>query len=453
MSIIRTAQKALTIYTQGQGNRFLGWDGTIIGARHGLPGERRYERFVGDGRNSGLLVSALNWIGREFPLAPPALWEIPAEGEVAQVVRQHEMLNLLRFPTSDPNDTRMRRGFYHGRVLWSATAQDFLAEGNGYWWKRRDQLNRVRQLWWLPTSCMSPKGAPEGGAQTKYVDHYDYSVAGKITHFDPWDIVHFRFGLDPEDPRKGLSPIRALLREFFTDETAARFVAALLHNAGYPGIVIIPDASTIVDDEGAREVKKRFQDEFSGEHTGEPIVLRGKADVKTIAWSPKDLDLSQLRDVPEERLSSAVGIPAAVLGFGTGLQQVKVGATMRELRAQGWEGAVIPNQGFIAGDIETQLLPEFETPPVLDSMEFGFDLSRVPVMLENQQKRAQIEVSLVQAGIKMRSEARGALGYRSTSEDNVYLPQRLAVAPPIPGDPTLDPNEDPSAGADPAVGE
>jgi HK97 family phage portal protein len=447
---IATARKALSIYTQGQGNRFLGWDGTIIGARHGLPGERRYERFVGDGKNTGLLVSALNWIAREFPLAPPALMEV-VEGEVPQIVRQHDLLTMLRFPTADPNDRRMRRGFYHGRVLWATTAMDFTADGNSYWWKRRDQLNNVRQLWWLPTSCMLPKGAPEGGQQTKYIDHYEYNVQGKITNYDPWDIVHFRFGLDYEDPRKGLSPVRALLREFFTDEVAARFVAALLHNAGYPGIVIIPDANTTVDDEGALEVKKRFTDEFSADRTGEPIVLRGKAEVKTIAWSPKDLDLSQLRDVPEERVSAAIGIPAAVLGFGTGLQQVKVGATMRELRAQGWEGAVIPTHGFLAGDIEAQLLPEFLTDATLNNYEFGFDLSRVPVMLENQKKRADIEIGLVQAGIKMRSEARGALGLRSTPEDNVYIPQRTSQNAPQPGDAAVDPNADPTAGDDPTL--
>jgi hypothetical protein len=34
--------------------------------------------------------------------------------------------------------------------------------------------------------------------------------------------VHFRFGLDPDDPRKGYSPLKSVLREVFTDDEAAR---------------------------------------------------------------------------------------------------------------------------------------------------------------------------------------------------------------------------------------
>lgn len=434
MGIITRAAKALAIYGFGQGATFLGWDGTILGTRYGLLGERNYQRDIGDAKGTNLVVIATNWIMREFPAAPPALWDAPDEKAVPQLVRKHDLINLLHYPTAgDPKLPKMPRGYYAGRVLWQATGAEYMVDGNAYWWKRRDQLGRVRQIWYLPTTCMQP--LPDPNNPTAFVWKYRYSVLGQTTDFDPWDIVHFRFGSDPLDPRKGLGQIRGLYRELYGDEEAARFTVSVLRNLGLPGLVVIPDPSSIVDDEDAKLIKARIQDEFGADRRGEPIVLRGNAKVQTVGWSPKDLDLSQLRDVPEERLSAAVGIPAAVLGLGTGLQQVKVGATMRELRAQGWEGAVLPMAESFAAEINTQLLHEFVTPADLERYTFGFDFSRVPVMLDYHVRRVDAEVKQVQSGIKMRSEARGALGLAVDPErDDVFLASPGVGAAPSPAD-------------------
>jgi HK97 family phage portal protein len=428
MGLLTRAAKALGIYGYGQGAQFLGWDGTILGTRYGLLGERNYQRDIGDGKGTNLVVIGTNWIMREFPAAPPALWDAPDEKTIPQLVRQHELVELLKYPTAnDPTLPRMPRGYYSGRVLMQATAAEFAIDGNAYWWKRRDGLGRVRQLWWLPTLCTQPLPFPE--TTSTFVWKYRYSVLGQTTDFDPWDIVHFRFGSDPLDPRKGLSAIRGLYRELYGDEEAARTTAAYLRNVGLPGLVIIPGENVKVDDEGAKEIKARVMDEFTADKRGEPIVLRANAKVETVGWSPKDLDLSSLRDVPEERLSAALGIPAAVLGLGTGLQQVKVGATMRELRAQGWEGAVLPMAENFAAEINTQLLHEFVKRSELQRYTFGFDFSRVPVLLEYHKRRVDVEVEQLRSGIKMRSEARGALGLPvDAARDDIFLPQPGVVA-------------------------
>jgi hypothetical protein len=67
-------------------------------------------------------------------------------------------------------------------------------------------------------------------------------------------------------------------------------------------------------------------------------------------------DVSPLRDVSEERVCAALGIPAAVVGFGTGLQQTKVGATMKEMRQLAWTGGLIPMQKIVGDEIDRSLL-------------------------------------------------------------------------------------------------
>jgi hypothetical protein len=59
-------------------------------------------------------------------------------------------------------------------------------------------------------------------------------------------------------------------------------------------------------------------------------------------------------------VSAALAIPAAVIGFGTGLQQTKVGATMREMVKLAWQGGIEPNQAIMADELDRSLLPEFQ---------------------------------------------------------------------------------------------
>ena len=57
----------------------------------------------------------------------------------------------------------------------------------------------------------------------------------------PKDMIHFRDGIDPENPLIGISKLRTLLREIYTDERAAQWVASLLTKQAVPGLIIAPD--------------------------------------------------------------------------------------------------------------------------------------------------------------------------------------------------------------------
>ncbi len=385
----------------GKGRTFLGWGGQYIGGAtqaFRLPGERDVRSSVGDGGGTALVSAAVNWMARELVPARPVLVQYaasdPQQEGVPSTLRRHAALDLLRQPNPYYDGTTMRMG----------CALSYLVDGNVYRWKIRSAMRRVVAEWWLPHWCIEPIG------RANFIDFYKYTVGGQSVEIDPADIQHLRFGLDPENPRRGLSPIRGVLREVYTDEEYARFSASLAHNMGFPGAVIIPGTGVAANKEAREEMIKTFDDKFTGDGRGRTVALSANAEVKFLQWSPKDLDLSSLRDVPEERVSSVLGIPAAVLGFGTGLQQVKVGATMRELRSMGWEGALIPFLMQLAENDTHQLLPEFLYGPELARTEVKFDTSEVAALSDMQLKRAEIEATLVRSGIKKVDEARMKLG-------------------------------------------
>jgi HK97 family phage portal protein len=389
-----------------------------IGFRQGLPDERDYGRLVGDGSNNSIVGACLNWICRTFPEAPAALWTVDEE-DVRSRIRRHPMLTLLRNPTASPGKPQ---GYYSGTLLWMATLLSWIIDGNAYWLKVRSRLKQVVQLWYVPHWMMEPWWPTDG---SEYISHYMYWVNGNTVRIPSEDVVHFRFGLDPDNIRKGQSPLRTVLREVFTDEEGARFTASIMKNLGVPGLVVAPSASVgsqwRPNPTEIATMEARYKEKFIGDKRGEPIIMSGPTSVTPYGFSPRDMDLSALRNVPEERITAALGLPAAVVGFGAGLQQTKVGATMSELRDQAWQSCLIPNQRILGEEVQTQLLPDFEPKP--ESFQFGFDLSRVMVMQEQMLKAMEFWTRLGAAGFAKRSEVRRTFDLPVKPEDEVYVPQ------------------------------
>ena len=387
--------------------------------REGLRDERNYNRLVGDGSGNSIVSACVLWIARTFPEAPPALWQGDDAG-VRNRISRHPLIKLLRYPTSSPENPG---GYYSGALLWMATLTSWVLDGNAYWFKVRSPLGRVVQLWFVPHWMMEPVWPTDGSA---YLSHYEYRLDGRIIPVPPSEIVHFRHGLDLDNTRKGRSPLSAVLREVYTDEEAARFTASILKNLGMPGVVISPGPAGAggpwrPNPDDVKAIKADFKDKYTGDHRGDPLVMSGPTQIATFGFSPTEMTLRDLRNIPEERITAVLGIPAAVVGFGAGLQYTKVGATFAGFRDQAWQSNLIPTQRILSAEIQTQLLPDFTSD--LEGMEFGFDISKVKVLQEDQGKMAERWARLVSAGIAKRSEARNAFDLVSGPEDDIYLPQ------------------------------
>lgn len=366
-------------------------------------------RQVGDGTTSDVLTTPVRWLQRVASEAPLAV--LDAEGDP---LPDSQLQGLL----DRPND------FFSPQQLLAATFWDLLVDGNAYWICIRDGNGRPAELWWAPAWSIHPEW-PDNG--TVFISHYEYHVHGRVLNLPPEDVLHFREGADPRNMRKGMSPIRGLLREIFTDDEAATFTASLLMNSGVPGLILSPSNTdhTITQEEGdAAEAK--LGTKFTREGRGKPIVLTGPTQLHQFGFSPQQLDLSALRDVSEERVTAALGVPAAVVGFGAGLQSTKVGATMRELVQLAWHNGVIPRQRIIAGEITRSLIDVF--PGNAEKVEF--DLSDVQALREDQNALATRMERLVRSGVITRAMAQTELGFDPVDSDDVYLIQLSTIEVP-----------------------
>jgi len=370
-----------------------------------------------NGYQSAIIMACISWVQRTFPEAPIFLRQRNRDGSWEDNY-DHELLKLLETPNP----------YYDGILLQQAMIADFNIDGNAYWRKIRSGAKRVVELWWIPSTLIEPKWGDTFGASSTFIKHYEYSTGGTPEEIDSEEIVHFRNGIDPDNIRKGLSPLKSLFREVFTDDEAANMTASLLKNMGVPGVVISPkDTNTQGSQKSADSVKEWFKTMFTGDRRGEPLVMSGSTEVGQFGFSPQQLDLKALRRIPEERISGVFGIPAIVAGLGAGLDRSTF-ANMSEAREMAYESNIIPTQRIIGSVIKRQLLTDFMDD--ITNWQVAFDLSEVRVLQEDENKKAARIGQMVKDGFVQVVDAQKETGMPIDETQNIYLrPLNLLEVP------------------------
>jgi HK97 family phage portal protein len=378
-----------------------------------------YRRDVEMGLGSNVVMSPINWLARNFTEADVLVERKRADQWVD--VPEHPLADALARPNP----------FITGGLLWKATVTSFSIDGNAYWQKVRNAFGGVIGFWYLPHFLVNPQWPRDG---SEFISHYEYSPewGGPKINLAVRDVVHFRAGQDPRNPRIGMSKLKPLLREVFTDDEAANFSASILRNMGVPGGVIAPkDGSHLPSSEDVKEMKEYMKTGFTGDKRGDWLVLGTPTETSQFGFNPQNLMLGNLRDIAEERVCAALGIPAAVVGFGSGLQSTKVGATMRELREEAWDSTVTPMQNDFAEQLGGQVVDDFTAQP--RRLRVRFDTSAFAAAQEKEKDKTERIKEQVLAGILRVDKAQQLLGIEVDEGRAVYLQPAGVVAIPADG--------------------
>ncbi|MDP2730125.1 MAG: phage portal protein, partial [Dehalococcoidales bacterium] len=357
-----------------------------------------------DGRQSAIVMACVSWAQRTYPEAPIILNRIAKGGEWEKVV-QHPVIDLLNTPNP----------YYDGLLLQMGLIADWMIDGNGYYRKIRSNAGRVVQLWWIPSTMIEPMWPMDGSV---YISHYRYMSGTANENIPEQDIVHFRNGIDDRNIRKGCSPLKSLFREIFTDDEAANMTSSLLRNLGVPGLVISPGKGIVASKEDADATKKWFEESFTGDKRGKPLVMAGETVVSAFGFSPQQMDLRALRQIPEERISGVLGIPAIVAGLGAGLARSTF-SNFKEAREAAYESTIIPTQRLINSTLKRQLLIDFEDD--LSIWDLTCDLSEVRILQEDENNKVTRVNQMVTGGYLMVDDAQRMTGAPVDDSAHYYL--------------------------------
>lgn len=360
-----------------------------------------YAQEVGDLTQSRLIMAAVNFLGRTLPEARLEVVRPKSDG-TNKLVTDHPVVNLFKRPNK----------YYTGSLLWKSLGLSWIISGNVFFYKVRNKMGEVIELWYLPHTSVEPRWEGEN-----FIDYYAYAVDGYEYKLKPEDVIHLRNGIDPNNTRMGLSDIASALREIYTDNEASNFSALLMKNNGVGPFAISPKNQLNLTDPERKRMADAFQRKTSGDERGKPFISGESFEVIKTGFSPDELDLSKLRHLPEETIASLTGIPAIVLQFGAGLERATY-SNYAEAKEAACESVVVPLWRYIEDEMNAQLMPDFDK---TGKLETRFNLSEVRVLQEDENKLVARVGAGYRTGIMKRSEARSKIGLPVTPEDEVYF--------------------------------
>src|SRR5215467_9483718 len=260
--------------------------------------------------------------------------------------------------------------------LWFWTSWAKHTDGNAYLRKIRsgnERTGNVVELWPLSPTKVKPITAANS---TNFIDAYRYTYApSKWEDIPPENIVHFKLGIDDQDMRLGLAPIKRLVREIASDSSATQFTDALLRNFGF---------------------------------------------------SPDQLNLKELHDVPETRICAVMGVPPVIAGLSAGLSQSQNYASMRQIRENFTELSIVPIWRMDQATFNAQLKPDFTDE---DDVLVAYDLKKVRALQEDRTELFTRLDNAVKTGWVLPNEARAEVGLEPMDGGNEPLQPKLPAGP------------------------
>jgi len=334
-------------------------------------------------------LACLNVLGTAFSEPPLKVYLKNQEG--MDYVPNHPAQLLLDNP--NPN---MSSSLMNNYIVTSIAVS-----GDAFLLKLRNDAGAVVQLIPLLPEMVEVKGNNE-----QLITKYQYKQKGNTLEIMPEDMIHLRERIDPRNHRRGLSPLRSVMVEVLGDAAASQMGAALVKNTGVPSVVISPKNDLSMTSDEAENIAEVFGRRFGGENRGRPLVISGgEVDIKTLSFSPKDLEIGKLRYINEERISADLGVPAILAGLGSGLERATY-SNVRELREFFTEQKLIPSWNHFANEFTKQLLlQDFESDP---KCMFKYDLSEVRALSQDEDATMQRITQGFNAGFVTVNEARQA---------------------------------------------
>jgi len=360
-------------------------------------------------------LACLNVLGTAFSEPPLKVYLKNQEGD--EYIDKHPAAILLENP--NPNMT--------ASLLNNYIVTSVAVSGDAFLLKLRNESGAVIQLIPLLPEMVEVKGNTE-----QLITKYEYKQKGNTMTILPEDMIHLRERIDPRNHRRGLAPLRSVMVEVLGDAAASQMGAALVKNTGVPSVVISPKNDLSMTSDEAENIAEVFGRRFGGENRGRPLVISGgEVDIKTLSFSPKDLEIGKLRYINEERISAVLGVPAILAGLGSGLERATY-SNAKELREFFTEQKLIPMWNHFANEFTKQLLiQDFE-----DNTDycFKYDLSDVRALSQDEDATMQRIVTGFNAGFVTVNEARQANQLSALDDGDYFIRNMMVAEVPVEGD-------------------
>lgn len=357
-----------------------------------------YVQAAGDLWRNSVVGICANWWMLSVPEAVAVVRRDDGNGEYTDL-DDHPASLLLRSP-APPLWTRQR--------MFGAVILSLLTDGNAYIVKVRNNRGVPAQLQWVPHFQMEPRWPSDAGGTTVPISHYEQYVDGTWYRREVEDVIHIRFGVDPDNVRKGLSPLKQQLRQVYADNEYSSVIASLMANSLMTPFVVSPKDSlsgAALDETASQQLRRAIMARTTGDKRGEPLVIGSPMELTRLGISPDEMAVETLTNQWTSRICAAMMIDPMVVGLPSDSNTHYDNRIQAERGA--WYNGILPVLSLIAGDLTQQLLmPEYHPSPDLSIV---FDTSQVRALQNDVDAQYKRLVLAAGGPILTPNEARGML--------------------------------------------
>lgn len=389
----------------------------------GLGSAIDYSKEAGARYDNSAVAAAVQWMQRRMSEVTVTVQKRKADNTFKQV--DHEFASVLE---NGP--------CYPGTVLLWGTILALVVSGNAYWYKVRSKSGKVVGYAMLDYTRTRPMSDKYRDASNEWspATYFEFrNPDGQVFDLAPMDVVHFRFGIDPADHKRGISPIQAALREIVTDNEAALLGVSLLKNGGMPALAFEPaEGLENITPDQSELIQRKVKEKVTGPSAGSLLMMGIPGKFTTIGHSPDKLVLNQTRAMAVSRILSGLGIDPMVLGFPS---ENKTYSNYGEANEAAVENCFLPLLALLESTLTAQtLIPDFEIGP-RTNLVVKFDTSQVRALQPDLDKIWERVGKAFERDLVKRGEARESLGFSRESGDDVYYSDVKAANAPLPTDP------------------
>jgi hypothetical protein len=214
-----------------------------------------------------------------------------------------------------------------------------------------------------------------------------------------------------------------------SDNLASSTAYGLLRNGAIPSFIIGPDASNMAVDissDDARQIKNKMRQDFTGDQAGGISVMSGAYKLDKISYSPSELDLGEIRRLPEERIPAGFGLNAVCLGLGAGLERSTYN-NYQQAQEAAWSDGMLPLLDSLCEILTYSLLIDFAPAP---GSQISYDLSSVRALAEDKYEESKRASELYKNGVISRAQAKKMIGIEAEAEDDmIYFTSVPTIVP------------------------
>lgn len=349
------------------------------------------------------------WMSKAVKLISDAIAPIPM-----QVVQDGKPVKIDVPLIVKPNGTQA------GADVWRAWATSMLLGGDAGLEvvKAKDGTSLLE--WWARSSdefqvVPDPKRARYGAVAGYIID----DGAGDPYTLPPEEFIHFKF-FNPRDKWRGVSPFAAARLSMRIDRHAREWAQDFFENSARPDFAVMtPEGTTKTERD---EILAQVLAMYRGTQTGAIVLEQGATDIKTLSFSPKEINFVEQREMSRDEVAAAAGIPDILMGFGNDSYDTPDKRTNAE--ATMWSITVKPLL-----DYRDQVLTAFfqRAGVLAGNQEIKSDLSSVMAL----QQRVDIFQYHIDGGIVTRDEVRQTLGFgdnKAPEDERMYSLRRQLAA-------------------------